>query len=93
MAGKTTRPDKMIVAPHHGLRRTFSLLGEAAGAPAGAIAQVMGHKPSAIAEGYRPRSIDALRPYLATIEKFILDKAGVAFDATKAAPAGLRAVA
>ena len=37
--------------PHvsiHGLRRTFSLLGEAAGAPAGAIAQVMGHKPSAI---------------------------------------------
>jgi hypothetical protein len=40
--------------PHvsiHGLRRTFSLLGEAAGAPAGAIAQVMGHKPSAI--GYR----------------------------------------
>lgn len=28
----------------HGLRRSFSLLGEAAGAPAGAIAQVMGHK-------------------------------------------------
>jgi integrase len=34
----------------HGLRRSFSLLGEAAGAPAGAIAQVMGHKPSATAE-------------------------------------------
>ena len=69
--------------PHvsiHGLRRTFSLLGEAAGAPAGAIAQVMGHKPSAIAESYRPRSIDALRPYLAQIERFILDKAGIAFD-------------
>lgn len=82
--------------PHvsiHGLRRTFSLLGEAAGAPAGAIAQVMGHKPSAIAEGYRPRSIDALRPYLAQIEKFILDKAGVVFDASKAAPGGLRVVA
>ena len=79
--------------PHvsiHGLRRTFSLLGEAAGAPAGAIAQVMGHKPSAIAEGYRPRSIDALRPYLAQIEGFILDKAGIAFDATKVASAGLR---
>ena len=29
----------------HGLRRSFSLLGESAGAPAGAIAQVMGHKP------------------------------------------------
>ncbi len=81
--------------PHvsiHGLRRTFSLLGEAAGAPAGAIAQVMGHKPSAIAEGYRPRSIDALRPYLGQIEKFILDKAGVAFDPAKAAPGGLRMV-
>ena len=77
--------------PHvsiHGLRRTFSLLGEAAGAPAGAIAQVMGHKPSAIAEGYRPRSIDALRPYLAQIEAFILDKAGIPFDsaAAKAGP-------
>ena len=82
--------------PHvsiHGLRRTFSLLGEAAGAPAGAIAQVMGHKPSAIAEGYRPRSIDALRPYLARIEQFILDKAGVVFDVTKAAPGGFRVVA
>ena len=82
--------------PHvsiHGLRRTFSLLGEAAGAPAGAIAQVMGHKPSAIAEGYRPRSIDALRPYLATIEKFILDKAGVQFDPATAATGGLRLVA
>ena len=82
--------------PHvsiHGLRRTFSLLGEAAGAPAGAIAQVMGHKPSAIAEGYRPRSIDALRPYLAQIERFILYKAGIEFDPAKAAPGGLRVVA
>jgi integrase len=73
--------------PHvsiHGLRRTFSLLGEAAGAPAGAIAQVMGHKPSAIAEGYRPRSIDALRPYLALIEVFILGRAGITFDAGSA---------
>ena len=81
--------------PHisiHGLRRTFSLLGEAAGAPAGAIAQVMGHKPSAIAEGYRPRSIDALRPYLATIESFILDKAGVTFDPNAAARGPLRVV-
>lgn len=63
----------------HGLRRSFSLLGEAAGAPAGAIAQVMGHKPSATAEGYRPRSIDALRPYLEQIEGHILKLAGVQF--------------
>ena len=82
--------------PHvsiHGLRRTFSLLGEAAGAPAGAIAQVMGHKPSAIAEGYRPRSIDALRPYLALIEAFILEKAGIAFDPATVRANGLRVVA
>lgn len=64
----------------HGLRRSFSLLGEAAGAPAGAIAQVMGHKPSGTAEGYRPRSVDALRPYLAQIERHILTLAGVQFD-------------
>lgn len=67
----------------HGLRRSFSLFGEAAGAPAGAIAQVMGHKPSATAEGYRPRSIDALRPFLKLIEEYILalaDVASVAFE-------------
>lgn len=75
----------------HGLRRSFSLLGEAAGAPAGAIAQVMGHKPSATAEGYRPRSVDALRPYLALIEAHILEQAGIVFDA-QAIPGALRVV-
>ena len=75
----------------HGLRRSFSLLGEAAGAPAGAIAQVMGHKPSATAEGYRPRSVDALRPFLERIEAHILEQAGVHFDA-KAKPGKLRVV-
>lgn len=76
----------------HGLRRSFSLLGESAGAPAGAIAQVMGHKPSATAEGYRPRSVDALRPYLEAIEVHILQEAGVTFDAS-AEPGKLRVVA
>lgn len=75
----------------HGLRRSFSLLGEAAGAPAGAIAQVMGHKPSATAEGYRPRSVDALRPFLAQIEAHVLGLAGVQFDA-QAEPGKLRVV-
>ena len=75
----------------HGLRRSFSLLGEAAGAPAGAIAQVMGHKPSATAEGYRPRSVDALRPFLEQIERHILEQAGIVFDA-KAVAGALRAV-
>ncbi len=49
----------------HGLRRSFSLLGESAGAPAGAIAQVMGHKPSATAEGSHSC---ALRPRVCTRE-------------------------
>jgi integrase len=75
----------------HGLRRSFSLLGEAAGAPAGAIAQIMGHKPSATAEGYRPRSVDALRPFAEQIEAHILALAGVQFD-PKAEPGKLRAV-
>jgi integrase len=75
----------------HGLRRSFSLLGEAAGAPAGAIAQVMGHKPSATAEGYRPRSVDALRPFLALIEAYVLGLAGVQFDA-QAEPGKLRVI-
>lgn len=75
----------------HGLRRSFSLLGEAAGAPAGAIAQVMGHKPSATAEGYRPRSVDALRPFLEQIEVHILALAGVQLD-PKAEPGTLRVV-
>ena len=65
----------------HGLRRSFSLLGESAGAPGGAIAQIMGHSPDSIAESYRPRSVDALRPYLAQIEAHILERAGVTFVA------------
>lgn len=76
----------------HGLRRSFSLLGESAGAPAGAIAQIMGHSPDSIAESYRPRSVDALRPYLALIESHILQQAGVTFDAA-VEPGKLRVVA
>jgi integrase len=75
----------------HGLRRSFSLLGESAGAPAGAIAQIMGHSPDSIAESYRPRSVDALRPYLAQIEARILEQADIVFDA-KSAPGVLRVV-
>ena len=76
----------------HGLRRSFSLLGETAGAPAGAIAQVMGHQPSATADGYRPRSVDALSPYLTTIEAHIPEQTGVQFD-VRAEPGALRVVA
>ena len=45
---------------------------------AGVVAQVMGHKPSAIAEKhYRRRPIDLLRQWHTKIEKFILDEAGI----------------
>lgn len=64
----------------HGLRRSFALLAESAGAPAGAIAQIMGHRPSAISERYKPRPIDMLRPYLTQVEAFILEKSNLHFD-------------
>lgn len=76
----------------HGLRRSFSLLGEAAGAPAGAIAQVMGHKPSATAEGYRPRSVDALRPYVAQIEQHILSLARATFESEETSASNERLI-
>lgn len=69
--------------PHvtiHGLRRTFALMGEAAGCPAGAIAQIMGHRPSSMAEKYKPRTIDQLRPYMAQVERFIVETAVLPLD-------------
>lgn len=87
------RKDCLEVAQLPGWFAGADMLGNRtiAGAPAGAIAQVMGHSPDSIAEGYRPRSIDALRPYLAQIEAHILEQAGIVFDA-KVAPGALRVV-
>ena len=51
----------------------------------------MGHKPSATAEKhYTVRPLDLLRVHHERIEAWILEQAGVTFDA--AAPAGLRVV-
>ena len=75
----------------HGLRRSFKSLTEWLEIPAGVVAQIMGHKPSATAEGYRPRSVDALRPFAEQIEAHILALAGVQFDA-EAEPGKLRAM-
>jgi integrase len=62
----------------HGLRRSFGTLAEWVECPAGISAQIMGHKPSAIAEKhYRRRPIDLLRMWHTKIEKFILDEAGI----------------
>jgi integrase len=63
----------------HGLRRTFTQRGRSA-VPAGAVAQIEGHAPSATAEGYAILPLDDLRPYAELIEAKILELAGVKFD-------------
>ena len=76
----------------HGLRRSFKSLTEWLEVPAGVVAQVMGHKPSATAEKhYTVRPLDLLRVHHEKIEAWILEQAGVSFDA-KAAPGALRVV-
>ena len=76
----------------HGLRRSFKSLTEWLEIPAGVVAQLMGHKPSATAEKhYTVRPLDLLRVHHEKIEAWILEQAGIAFDA-KAAPGALRVV-
>jgi integrase len=76
----------------HGLRRSFKSLTEWLEVPAGVVAQLMGHKPSATAEKhYTVRPLDLLRVHHEKIEAWILEQAGVTFDA-KAEPGKLRAV-
>ena len=77
----------------HGLRRSFGTLSEWLEVPAGVVAQIQGHKPSATAEKhYRVRPLDLLRVHHERIEAWILEQAGIVFDA-KAAPGTLRVVA
>lgn len=68
--------------PHlsiHGLRRSFGTLAEWVECPTGIVAQIMGHKPSAIVEKhYRRRPIDLLRLWHDKIETWLLAEAGVA---------------
>jgi len=60
--------------------------------PVGIVAQIQGHKPSAIAEKhYRRRPLDMLRLWHDKIESWMLAQAGIDFDADVAAK-GLRAV-
>ena len=76
----------------HGLRRSFGTLSEWLEIPSGVVAQIQGHKPSATAEKhYRVRPLDLLRVHHERIEAWILEQAGIVFDA-KAAPGALRVV-
>lgn len=72
--------------PHitlHGLRRSFSTLSEWLDVPDGIVPQIMGHKPSAVSEKfYKRRPVDLLRVWHEHIEVWILEQAGVAFDAS-----------
>jgi integrase len=74
----------------HGLRRSFGTLTEWVECPAGVVAQIMGHKPSATAEKhYKVRPLDLLRMWHARIEVWTLEQAGIKF---KPKQPGLRAV-
>jgi integrase len=77
----------------HGLRRSFKSLAEWLDIPAGVVAQIMGHKPSATAEKhYTVRPLDLLRVHHERIEAWILEQAGVQFDSASE-PGKLRVVA
>lgn len=74
----------------HGLRRSFGTLSEWVEVPAGIVAQIMGHKPSAIAEKhYIQRELDLLHLWHVKIESWILEQAGIELVPVQA---GLRAV-
>lgn len=67
--------------PHvslHGLRRSFGTLSEWVECPVGVVAQIQGHKPSALAEKhYRRRPLDLLRKWHTKIEGWVLEQAGI----------------
>jgi integrase len=83
--------------PHvtlHGLRRSFGTLSEWVEVPVGIVAQIQGHKPSAIAEKhYRVRPLDLLRLWHERIESWVLDQAGIRFEPKAEDKATLRVVA
>ena len=72
----------------HGLRRSFGSLAEWTETPAGVVAQIMGHKPSATVEKhYRVRPLDLLRMWHSKVEAWILEQAGIEQPAETQAPA------
>lgn len=86
LAEPTTAHNQALNAadlPHvtlHGLRRSFGTLAEWCEVPVGVVAQIQGHKPSAIAEKhYRRRPLDLLRMWHDRIEAWMLEQAGIDF--------------
>lgn len=78
----------------HGLRRSFASLTEWLEIPAGVVAQIQGHKPSATAEKhYKRRPLDLLRVHHERIEAWMLEQAGVEFKAEAKTGPAIRAIA
>lgn len=66
----------------HGLRRSFESLTEWLEVPVGVVARIQGHKPSATAEKhYTVRPPELLRVHHEKIERWIVEQAGIKFDA------------
>ncbi|MGG1943694.1 hypothetical protein AB1286_02655 [Trinickia sp. NRRL B-1857] len=64
----------------HGLRRSFSSLGEWTEVPSDIKTQIRGPKPSAIAERhYNGHPLDLLRMWHDKLEAWILKEAGIGF--------------
>ena len=76
----------------HGLRRSFASLCEWVDIPGGISAQIQGHAPQGVREqNYIRRPLDLLRLHHEKIEAWILEQAGIVFDA-QAEPGKLRVV-
>ena len=76
----------------HGLRRSFATLCEWLDIPGGISAQIQGHAPQGVREQkYIRRPLDLLRVHHEKIKAWILEQAGIVFDAM-AEPGKLRTV-
>ena len=64
----------------HGLRRSFGQLSEWCELPTGVVAEIQGHRPSALIERhYRSRPLDLLKIWHQKFETWILKQAGIHF--------------
>ena len=76
----------------HGLRRSYASLCEWLDIPGGISAQIQGHAPQGVREqNYVRRPLDLLRLHADKIEAWILEQAGIEFDAS-VKPGSLRVV-
>lgn len=78
-ATTTTDSSTILTAPFFAVTRSGGSAGRGHRTNHGTPAKRTGRR-----EGYRPRSVDALRPYLQRIEEHILELAGVSASPAKA---------